>query len=156
MSTSNQTNHENKRTVEVFTDGACKGNPGPGGWGALLRYGNTEKELYGYQAESTNNQMELMAAIRGLEALTRPCKVVLTTDSQYVRQGITKWIHNWKKNNWKTSQKKEVKNKELWQQLDAAAEKHDLQWNWVKGHSGHVENERVDELANRAIEENRK
>ncbi len=157
MSTSKQTNTEHKyNTVEVFTDGACKGNPGPGGWGALLRYGDTEKELYGYQAKSTNNQMELMAAIRGLEALTRPCKVVLTTDSQYVRQGITKWIHNWKKNNWKTSQKKEVKNKELWQQLDAAAEKHDLQWNWVKGHSGHVENERVDELANRAIEENRK
>ena len=162
MSTSSDTspaspkNPKNKRTVEVFTDGACKGNPGPGGWGALLRYGNTEKELYGYQAESTNNQMELMAAIRGLEALTRPSKVVLTTDSQYVRQGITKWIHNWKKNNWKTAQKKEVKNKELWQQLDAAAEKHDLQWNWVKGHSGHVENERVDELANKAIDENRK
>jgi len=155
VSTSN-TNKNNNRTVEVFTDGACKGNPGPGGWGALLRYGDTEKELYGYQAESTNNQMELMAAIRGLEALSRPCKVVLTTDSQYVRQGITKWIHNWKKNNWKTAQKKEVKNKELWQQLDAAAEKHDLQWNWVKGHSGHVENERVDELANKAIEENRK
>lgn len=159
MSTSSNTSPaspKNKHTVEVFTDGACKGNPGPGGWGALLRYGDTEKELYGYQAESTNNQMELMAAIRGLEALTRPCKVVLTTDSQYVRQGITKWIHNWKKNNWKTAQKKEVKNKELWQQLDAAAEKHDLQWNWVKGHSGHVENERVDELANKAIDENRK
>ena len=141
-------------TVEVFTDGACKGNPGPGGWGALLRYGDTEKELYGYQAKSTNNQMELMAAIQGLEALKRPCKVTLTTDSQYVRQGITQWIHNWKKNNWRTASKKPVKNKELWQQLVSASAKHDLQWNWVKGHSGHVENERVDDLANRAIEEN--
>jgi len=145
----------NNKTVEVFTDGACKGNPGPGGWGALLRYGDKQKELYGYQAETTNNQMELLAAIQGLEALNRPCKVVLTTDSQYVRQGITKWIHNWKKNNWMTAQKKPVKNRELWQRLDAVASKHDLQWNWVKGHSGHAENERVDELANRAIEENR-
>ncbi len=147
------TENENQKPVEVYTDGACRGNPGPGGWGALLRYGNTEKELYGYEADSTNNKMELMAAIRGLEALTRSCDVVLTTDSQYVRQGITKWIHGWKKKNWKTAQKKPVKNKELWQRLDAAAEKHNVQWNWVKGHSGHVENDRADELANRAIDE---
>ena len=137
----------------MFTDGACRGNPGPGGWGALLRYGDTEKELYGYEADTTNNQMELMAAIRGLEALTRRCDVTLTTDSQYVRQGITKWIHGWKKKDWKTAARKPVKNKELWQRLDAAAEKHNVQWNWVKGHSGHVENDRVDELANRAIDE---
>ncbi len=147
------TENHNKKPIEVYTDGACRGNPGPGGWGALLRYGDTEKELYGYEAESTNNKMELMAAIRGLEALTRPCDVVLTTDSQYVRQGITKWIHGWKKKNWKTAQKKPVKNKELWQRLDAAAQKHEVQWNWVKGHSGHVENDRVDELANKAIDE---
>lgn len=139
--------------VEIYTDGACRGNPGPGGWGVLLRAGAHEKELYGYQAESTNNQMELMAAIRGLEALKRPSKVVLTTDSQYVRQGITQWIHGWKKKGWKTANKKPVKNKELWQRLDAAAKDHDMQWNWVKGHSGHAENERVDELANKAIDE---
>jgi len=139
--------------VEVFTDGACRGNPGPGGWGALLRYGDTEKELYGYEPDSTNNKMELMAAIRGLEELKRPCEVVLTTDSQYVRQGITKWIHGWKKKNWKTAARKDVKNKELWQRLDEASAKHTVQWNWVKGHSGHVENDRVDELANRAIDE---
>jgi len=141
------------RIVEVFTDGACRGNPGPGGWGALLRYGDTEKELYGYEADSTNNKMELMAAIRGLEELKRPCEVVLTTDSQYVRQGITKWIHGWKKKNWKTAARKDVKNKELWQRLDEASAKHTVQWNWVKGHSGHVENDRVDELANKAIDE---
>ena len=147
------TNKDNKQTVEVFTDGACRGNPGPGGWGVLLRYGDTEKELYGYEADTTNNKMELMAAIRGLEALTRPCDVTLTTDSQYVRQGITQWIHGWKKKDWKTAARKPVKNKELWQRLDAAAEKHHVQWNWVKGHSGHIENDRVDELANRAIDE---
>lgn len=140
-------------TIEIYTDGACRGNPGPGGWGVLLRAGSHEKELYGYQEESTNNQMELMAAIRGLEALKRPSKVVLTTDSQYVRQGITQWIHGWKKKGWKTANKKPVKNKELWQRLDAAAKDHDMQWNWVKGHSGHAENERVDELANKAIDE---
>lgn len=139
--------------IEIYTDGACRGNPGPGGWGVLLRAGAHEKELYGYQEESTNNQMELMAAIRGLEALKRPSKVVLTTDSQYVRQGITQWIHGWKKKGWKTANKKPVKNKELWQRLDAAAKDHDMQWNWVKGHSGHAENERVDELANKAIDE---
>ncbi|CAA6828720.1 MAG: Ribonuclease HI (EC [uncultured Thiotrichaceae bacterium] len=139
--------------IEIYTDGACRGNPGPGGWGVLLRTGGHEKELYGYQEESTNNQMELMAAIRGLEALKRPSQVVLTTDSQYVRQGITQWIHGWKKKGWKTANKKPVKNKELWQRLDAAAKDHDMQWHWVKGHSGHAENERVDELANKAIDE---
>jgi ribonuclease HI len=146
-------NSNDKRKVEVYTDGACRGNPGPGGWGALLRYGDTEKELYGYEADSTNNKMELMAAIRGLEELKRPCDVVLTTDSQYVRQGITKWIHGWKQKGWKTAQRKPVKNKELWQRLDEAADKHTVQWNWVKGHSGHAENDRVDELANKAIDE---
>ncbi|MEE9351227.1 MAG: ribonuclease HI [Thiotrichaceae bacterium] len=146
-------NNNDKQVVEVYTDGACRGNPGPGGWGALLRYGGTEKELYGYEADSTNNKMELMAAIRGLEELKRPCDVVLTTDSQYVRQGITKWIHGWKQKGWKTAQRKPVKNKELWQRLDEAADKHTVQWNWVKGHSGHAENDRVDELANKAIDE---
>ncbi len=139
--------------VEIFTDGACRGNPGDGGWGALLRFGEHNKELKGYQADATNNQMELMAAIQGLEALTRSCEVVLTTDSQYVRQGITLWIHNWKGNNWKTANKKPVKNQELWQRLDKAASQHTVEWNWVKGHSGHIENERVDALANEAIDE---
>ena len=147
---------KNEKMVEVYTDGACRGNPGAGGWGVLLRYGDKEKELYGYEENSTNNKMELMAAIQGLEALKRPCNVILTTDSQYVRQGITQWIHNWKKKNWQTAQKKPVKNKELWQRLDAAAKKHEVQWKWVKGHSGHEENERVDELANRAIDEKKK
>jgi ribonuclease HI len=142
------------KSVEIFTDGACRGNPGPGGWGVLLRYGKHEKKLYGYQAEATNNQMELMAAIQGLESLKRQSDVVLTTDSQYVRQGITKWVKNWKRNHWKTASKKPVKNKELWQRLDEAASKHHVQWNWVKGHSGHRENEMVDALANRAIDEN--
>lgn len=143
----------NKKTVELFTDGGCRGNPGPGGWGALLRFGSHEKELYGYDPETTNNRMELMAAICGLETLNEPCKVVLTTDSQYVRQGITNWITNWKAKNWMTSAKKPVKNKDLWQRLDAASGKHEIDWRWVKGHSGHAENERVDELANRAMDE---
>lgn len=137
----------------IYTDGACRGNPGVGGWGVLLRYGNKEKELYGYEPDTTNNQMELMAAIRGIEALTRPCSATLTTDSQYVRQGITQWIHGWKKNNWRTAQKKPVKNKELWQRLEQATTNHDLTWNWVKGHSGDPDNERVDALANQAIDE---
>jgi len=140
-------------TVEIITDGACRGNPGPGGWGAVLRYGQYEKDLYGYQADTTNNQMELMAAIQGLEALTRPSSIVLTTDSNYLRQGITQWIHGWKKNNWRTAAKKEVKNKELWIRLDAASKPHNIEWKWVKGHSGHVDNERADDLANRAIDE---
>ena len=138
--------------VELFTDGACRGNPGPGGWAALLRSQGIEKMLSGAEPETTNNQMELMAAIQGLEALKRTSSVALTTDSQYVRQGITQWIHGWKRNGWKTSQKQPVKNKELWQRLDAAVESHDVQWHWVKGHSGHEENERVDQAANDAID----
>ena len=137
----------------IYTDGACRGNPGVGGWGVLLRYGDQEKELYGYVPDTTNNQMELMAAIQGIEALKRPCAATLTTDSQYVRQGITKWIHGWKKNNWRTAQKKPVKNKELWQRLEQATTDHELTWNWVKGHSGDPDNERVDALANLAINE---
>lgn len=139
--------------VEVFTDGACRGNPGPGGWGAILRYKGKEKELYGGEAETTNNRMELTAAIRALESLNRSCSVVLTTDSQYVRQGITEWIHGWKKRGWKNSAKKPVKNDDLWRRLDELAAHHQVEWHWVKGHSGHDENERADELANRGIDE---
>lgn len=142
------TNDEN--TVVIFTDGACSGNPGPGGWGALLRYRNTEKELSGGEAESTNNRMELMAAIMALESLTRPIKVCLYTDSTYVRDGITKWIHGWRKNGWKTAAKKAVKNVDLWQRLDLAAERHTIDWRWIKGHAGHPGNERADELAREA------
>ena len=139
--------------VEIFTDGACKGNPGPGGWGVLLRYNGTEKELKGAEPETTNNRMELMAAIQALKALKRPCKVSLTTDSQYVRKGITEWIHGWKKRNWKNASKQPVKNADLWMTLDELTQQHDIAWHWVKGHSGHAENERVDELANEAIVE---
>ena len=139
--------------VEVFTDGACRGNPGPGGWGAILRFKGKEKELYGGEAETTNNRMELTAAIRALESLNRSCNVVLTTDSQYVRQGITEWIHGWKKRGWKNSAKKPVKNDDLWRRLDELAAQHQVEWHWVKGHSGHEENERADELANRGIDE---
>jgi ribonuclease HI len=142
-----------KKKVALFTDGGCRGNPGPGGWGALLRSGEHEKEMYGYDEETTNNRMELMAAIAGLEALTESCEVVLTTDSQYVRQGITTWITGWKAKGWKTAAKKPVKNKDLWQRLDEASNKHDIDWRWVKGHSGHAENERVDALANKAMDE---
>lgn len=142
------------KTVEIYTDGACRGNPGKGGWGALLRHGENERELYGYQAQTTNNQMELMAAIEGLESLKQPCQVVLTTDSKYVMQGITEWIHGWKRKGWKSASGKAVKNKELWQRLDTARQPHTIEWKWVKGHSGHVENERVDALANKAIDEN--
>lgn len=138
--------------VEIFTDGACRGNPGPGGWAALLRSQGVEKMFSGAEQETTNNQMELMAAIQGLEALKRASSVVLTTDSQYVRQGITQWIHGWKRNGWKTSQKQPVKNKALWQRLDTAVAKHQVEWHWVKGHSGHEENERVDMAANDAID----
>lgn len=138
--------------VEIFTDGACRGNPGPGGWAALLRSQGVEKMFSGAEQETTNNQMELMAAIQGLEALKRASSVVLTTDSQYVRQGITQWIHGWKRNGWKTSQKQPVKNKVLWQRLDVAVAKHQVEWHWVKGHSGHDENERVDMAANDAID----
>lgn len=139
-------------SVEIFTDGACRGNPGPGGWAALLRKGDTEKIISGAQETSTNNQMELMAAIQGLEQLKKPVSVTLTTDSQYVRQGITQWIAGWKRNGWMTSQKKPVKNKELWQRLDAAVAEHQVEWLWVKGHSGHRENEMVDQAANDAID----
>ncbi len=140
--------------VEIFTDGACRGNPGPGGWGALLRYGDHEKELYGGEAETTNNRMELMAAIRALESLKRECTVDLTTDSSYVRDGIMQWLPNWKKRGWKTAAKKPVKNVDLWKRLDQAAQAHhQVNWHWVKGHSGHPENERADQLANRGIDE---
>jgi ribonuclease HI len=133
--------------VEMFTDGACKGNPGPGGWAVLLRMGDKEREISGGEPLTTNNRMELLAAIRGLEALKRPCHVSLHTDSIYVRDGITKWIHAWRRNGWRTSAKKPVKNAELWQELCAAAEPHRIDWHWVKGHSGHAENDRVDVLA---------
>jgi ribonuclease HI len=137
------------KKVELFTDGACKGNPGPGGWGVLMRYGDHEKSLYGGEKNTTNNRMELMAAIQGLQELKEPCDVTLTTDSQYVRQGITEWIGNWKKNGWKTAAKKPVKNSDLWQLLDKEVERHKINWQWVKGHSGHRENEIADELANK-------
>jgi ribonuclease HI len=140
-------------TVEIFTDGACRGNPGPGGWGLLLRYKGNEKQLKGAEKETTNNRMELMAAIMGLESLTRNAKVILTTDSTYVKNGINQWIHNWKKNGWKTAAKKPVKNVDLWQRLDQAIVEHDVSWAWVKGHSGHRENEIADQLANEAIDE---
>ena len=133
--------------IEMYTDGACKGNPGPGGWGAVLRYGDRERELSGGENPTTNNRMELMAAIAALEALSRPCDVDLTTDSVYVRDGITKWIHGWKRNGWRTASRDPVKNAELWQRLDAAAARHRIAWHWVKGHAGHPENERADQLA---------
>ena len=139
--------------VEIFTDGACKGNPGPGGWGAILRYGTTEKEIYGASKNTTNNIMELTAVIESLKNLKKPCELTITTDSKYVKNGITEWIHNWKKNGWKTAAKKEVKNKELWVELDSLIQIHSISWDWVKGHSGHPENERADLLANVAIEE---
>jgi ribonuclease HI len=134
-------------SVEIFTDGACKGNPGPGGWGAVIRSGAREKELSGGEPLTTNNRMELLAAIRALEALNRPCVVTLYTDSIYVRDGISKWIHGWQKNGWRTADRKPVKNAELWQELLTAAAPHRIDWRWVKGHAGHVENERADQLA---------
>lgn len=139
--------------VEIFTDGACRGNPGPGGWGALLRFNGNKKTIKGSEAETTNNRMELMAAISALEALTQPCKVKLTTDSKYVLQGLTEWMPNWKKRNWQTAAKKPVKNVDLWKRLDTATQAHDIDWHWVKGHSGHVENELADQLANEAVDE---
>lgn len=139
--------------IEIFTDGGCRGNPGIGGWGALLRMGHHEKELKGSAHDTTNNRMELTAAIEALKALKKPCEIVLTTDSQYVKNGVTQWMDNWKKNNWKTANKKPVKNQDLWVQLNEALRPHKVSWNWVKGHAGHVENERVDQLANQAMDE---
>jgi ribonuclease HI len=141
------------KTVELFTDGACRGNPGPGGWGVLLRYQEKESELWGGEPDTTNNRMELQAAIEGLRALSEPCRVALTTDSQYVRKGITEWISAWKQRGWRTAAKKPVKNVELWQLLDAEASRHHVEWHWVKGHSGHRENDIADTLANRGIDE---
>ncbi|WP_040853251.1 ribonuclease HI [Thiorhodospira sibirica] len=138
--------------VEIFTDGACRGNPGPGGWGAILRYQDRERTLSGAERNTTNNRMELMAAIMALEALKRPCQVNLTTDSQYVKQGITQWVANWKRRNWRTAGGQPVKNQDLWERLDSAADPHDIQWHWVRGHSGHPDNERADALANEAID----
>ena len=141
------------KQVEAFTDGACSGNPGPGGWGVLLRHEGNERELHGGEAETTNNRMELLAAIEALSALKQPCHVQLTTDSTYVRDGITKWLQNWKKNGWKTAAKKPVKNQDLWMRLDEQTARHRVEWRWVKGHSGHPENERADALANRGLKE---
>ena len=143
------------KIVEIFTDGACSGNPGPGGWGAVLRYGEVEKELNGGEPETTNNRMELMAAIMAIEAVKRPCEIHLHTDSEYLRNGITTWIHSWKARGWRTADKKPVKNVDLWQRLERAIETHDVHWHWVKGHSGHTENERADELARLAIRQMR-
>ena len=140
-----------RKKVEIFTDGACSGNPGPGGWGAILRYGKVEKELSGAVPDTTNNRMELMAAIAALEALKEPCEVDLYTDSEYLKNGITQWIHGWKRNGWRTSAKKPVKNVDLWQRLEEALERHDVTWHWVRGHAGHEENERADRLAREAI-----
>jgi ribonuclease HI len=139
------------KLVTIHTDGACSGNPGPGGWGAVLEYAGHEKELSGAEAETTNNRMELMAAIQALEALKRPSKVRLVTDSVYVKDGVTKWIHGWKKNGWKTAAKKPVKNEDLWRRLDEAARRHEIAWEWIKGHAGHEENERAGQLARNAI-----
>jgi len=139
------------KKIKIFTDGACKGNPGKGGWGAVLKYGDTVKEISGYDKNTTNNIMELTAAVEALKLLKEPCEVVLTTDSTYVKNGISNWIFNWKKNGWKTASKKAVKNKELWQKLNSLCENHLITWEWVKGHSGHPENERCDQLANDAI-----
>ncbi|MCG5535339.1 ribonuclease HI [Ectothiorhodospira mobilis] len=138
--------------VEIYTDGACRGNPGPGGWGAVLRYCGQEKHLNGGEAETTNNRMELMAAIQALETLKRPCRVHLTTDSQYVKNGVNQWMPNWKRRGWRTAAGQPVKNQDLWQRLDAAASRHQVSWHWVRGHSGHPENELADRLANQAID----
>ena len=140
------------KTVNIYTDGACRGNPGIGGWGVYIEYGETIKELYGGEELTTNNKMELTAAIKGLEALNTKCQVNLITDSKYVMDGINGWINGWKKNNWKNSQKKDVKNKDLWIQLDKLNSYHDVKWSWVKGHSGHLQNEKADQLANKGID----
>ena len=143
----------NEATVEIYADGACKGNPGPGGWGVFMRAGTHEKELWGGERDTTNNRMELTAVIRALEALKRPVPVKLYTDSKYVQQGISAWIHNWKRNGWRTADKKPVKNADLWQELDVLARQFQVEWTWVKGHAGNPGNERADELANRGIED---
>lgn len=140
------------KIVDIFTDGACSGNPGPGGWGAILRFDGQEKELSDGEADTTNNRMEMMAAIAALEELSRPCKIRLYTDSSYLKDGITTWIHNWKRNGWKTKARKPVKNVDLWQRLDEVIQQHDISWHWVKGHAGHPENERADQLATSAVE----
>ncbi|MEE2970840.1 MAG: ribonuclease HI [Pseudomonadota bacterium] len=142
-------------TIDIYTDGACSGNPGPGGWGALLILGDVEKEISGGEADTTNNRMEVTAAIRALQAMKRPVRARLHTDSVYLRDGITKWIHKWKSNGWKTAARKPVKNVDLWRELEAALEPHEVEWHWVKGHAGHPENERADELARRGLENNR-
>ncbi len=142
---------ETDNVVDIYTDGACSGNPGPGGWGVILRWRGTEKELAGGERETTNNRMELMAAIMGLESLNRSVKARVHTDSQYLRDGITQWITKWKRNGWKTAARKPVKNADLWQRLDAAAQAHEVEWHWVRGHAGHAENERADTLARNAI-----
>jgi ribonuclease HI len=143
--------NELDKILNIYTDGACKGNPGIGGWGAILQYENTIKEIKGFSKETTNNIMELTAVIKALETLNRSCKIIITTDSNYVKNGITDWINNWKKNGWKTAKKQPVKNKNLWIELDKLVSKHTIDWKWIKGHSGHPENERADELANEAI-----
>lgn len=139
--------------VEIYTDGACRGNPGPGGWGVLLRSGDRERELWGGEPATTNNRMELTAAIRGLEALRRPCRVAVYTDSQYLRRGIREWLARWKQNGWRTADRKPVKNEDLWRRLDELAQEHEIEWHWVRGHAGHAENERADALANRGVDE---
>ena len=143
----------NSTTVDVYTDGACSGNPGPGGWGVLLRYRGTEREMSGGEAETTNNRMELMAAIQALESLTRPVAVRMHTDSTYVKDGITRWIHNWKAKGWKTANRKPVKNIDLWKRLDRALAGHRIEWHWIRGHTGHPENERADELARHGLQQ---
>jgi len=147
------TSPESEQWVEAYTDGACRGNPGPGGWGVLLRYNGREKRLYGGEPHTTNNRMELLAAIRALEALKRHCKVRITTDSQYVQKGITEWLANWKRRGWKTAGKQPVKNADLWRCLDELTQRHQVEWHWVRGHAGHAENEEADALANRGIDE---
>jgi len=141
------------QVVEIYTDGACKGNPGPGGWGAWLRFGANEKELFGGEKNTTNNRMELLAAIQALEALNRPCDIKLTTDSEYLRKGVLEWMQGWKKRGWKTAAKQPVKNQDLWVRLDDAIQRHNIQWHWVKGHSGHEGNEKADMLANKGVDQ---
>ncbi len=151
MSTSESPSPPDLKTVDVFTDGACSGNPGPGGWGAILRYKTTEKELSGYAPMTTNNRMEMTAVVEALRALKEPCRVRITTDSRYLRDGITRWIQRWKRNGWLTADRESVKNRDLWEALDAVVQKHQVEWRWVRGHRGHPENERCDELARKAI-----